>query len=242
MACAAASTGCASEPSGSSSGSITVFAASSLTAAFQEIGAAFTTTHPGSDITFNFAGSSELVAQIVEGAPAHVFASADRANMERLTEADGTASDPVVFATNTMAIIVEAGNPSGIASLADLARSDLSVVLCSGEVPCGKYADDVLAKADVEVTPKSLEQNAKSAVSKVVTGEADAAIVFATDVVAAGGSASGIDIPVEQNVTAQYPIAVTARAAGNVTAVAFVEFVRSDAGQQILQRHGFSAP
>lgn len=219
-----------------------MFAASSLTAAFQEIGTAFTDEHPGTEVTFNFGASSELVAQLVEGAPADVFASADPTNMAKLTEANATGSDPAVFATNTMAIIVGAGNPSGITSLADLARPDLTVVLCAAEAPCGKYAADVLSKAGVEVTPKSLEQNAKAAVSKVVAGEADAAIVFATDVLAAGDAATGIDIPAELNVIAQYPIAVTARAAVNASAAAFVEFVRSPEGQLILRRHGFPAP
>ena len=230
------------DSSGQGSDDITVFAAASLTAAFTEIGEAYTAANPGFEVTFNFAASSELVAQIGEGAPADVFASADLGNMDKLTEAGNHAAEPVVFATNVAQIIVAPGNPLGITSLADLADEDLVVVVCAPEVPCGKYATTVFDNAGVLVTPKSLEENVKAVVTKVTLGEADAGIVYATDVVAAGDAAAGVDIPADINVVAQYPIAVTKAAASSDGAQAFIDFVVSEQGQRILASYGFLAP
>jgi molybdate transport system substrate-binding protein len=227
---------------GTPSGDVTVFAASSLTAAFTEIGDAFHAANPSASVTFNFAGSSDLVAQIGQGAPADVFAAADQTNMTKLSDAGGTGSDPVVFATNMLEIIVAPGNPRGITGLADLASPDLSVVLCAPEVPCGKYAQQVLDGAGVSVTPKSLEENVKGVVTKVTLGEADAGIVYVTDVAAAGDKATGVDIPADQNVVARYPIVVTKQAADPGVAQRFIDFVLSDAGQAILASYGFGAP
>jgi molybdate transport system substrate-binding protein len=221
---------------------VTVFAAASLTAAFQEIGDAFARAEPGTSVTFNFAASSELVTQITQGAPADVFASADEANMITLTDAGEAAGPPVVFARNVLEIVVAPGNPIGITSVADLARPDLVVVLCAPQVPCGRYAAKAVAQAGVEVTPRSLEQNVKGVVSKVALGEADAGIVYRTDVVAAGASATGVEIPEAQNVLAAYPIVVTAGASDADASRAFVDFVLSPAGQRILASKGFLAP
>lgn len=218
---------------------VTVFAAASLTAAFTELGDAFMAAHPGTEVTFSFAGSSELVAQLREGAPADVFASADLANMDVLTDAELVDGEPEVFATNVAEIIVEADNPRGITSVADLADDDLVVVQCAPEVPCGAYAEQVLANAGVTVTPSSLEQNVKAVTTKVLLGEADAGIVYRTDVLAAGTAAEGVAIPDDVNVVAEYPIALVADAPDPSGGRAFIGFVLGAAGKEILAENGF---
>lgn len=238
----AATAGCSGGSDHAGRTHLTVFAATSLTAAFEEIGAAFAAEHPGTDVTFSFAASSELATQLLEGAPADVFAAADERNMDRLIDADGNGSTPSVFATNSMRIVVAAGNPKGVSSLADLTDPHLLVVLCAVETPCGGYSTAILDGADLTVTPRSLEENPKAALSKVASGEADAAIVFSTDVLAAGASVAGVEIPEGSNVVARYPIAVTSRAASNPSAAAFVDFVMSARGRAILESHGFGTP
>ena len=218
-------TGCGSSSSGSGSGSstsaasgsssaalsgqITVLAAASLTESFTAIGKAFEAAHPGTKVVFSFGASSTLATQITQGAPADVFASADTATMDKLTTAGLNGAAPVTFATNLLSIITGPGNPKGITGLADLARADLKLVLCDPSVPCGRYAAQSLAKAKVTATPVSLEQNVKGVVTKVTAGEADAGIVYTTDVKAAGAKAAGVAIPADQNVVATYPIAST---------------------------------
>jgi molybdate transport system substrate-binding protein len=223
-------------------GPITVFAASSLTAAFTDLGAAFRRAHPEANVIFSFDASSALVTQITQGAPADVFASADTANMDKLTNASLTASTPVVFATNVLSIIVPAANPKSIKALDDLADAKLKVVLCDPTVPCGKYAKQSLDAAKVAVTPVSLEQNVKGVVTKVTTGEADAGIVYATDVKAAGDKASGVDIPAAVNVVAKYPIASTKSSTHQDIDAAFIAFVTGPEGQAILATSGFGKP
>lgn len=224
------------------SGDVTVFAAASLTAAFTEIGEAFMVEYPDADVTFNFGASSELVTQIGEGAPADVFASADLNNMTKLTDAGNNAAEPVVFATNLAEIIVGPGNPEGITGVADLANQDLIVVQCAPEVPCGSYAEQIFTNAGVTVTPKSFEENVNAVVTKVTLGEADAGVVYATDVTAAGADAEGVEIPADINVVAQYPIAVTKEAPNAPGAQAFIDFVNGEQGQKILASYGFLAP
>ena len=212
---------------------VVVFAAASLTDAFTDIGAAYT-TETGVAVTTSFAGSSDLARQIAEGAPADVFASADLANMAKVAEA---APDAVVFATNRAEIVVEAGNPHGVADLADLADPDLLVVVCAVEVPCGAYTAEILDRSGVALTPASYESNVKAVVTKVALGEADAGIVYATDVAAAGDTVEGVAIDAVANVTAEYPIAAL-----DGTGERFVEFVRGDEAQRILREYGFGAP
>ncbi|MEN9643993.1 MAG: hypothetical protein RL238_662 [Actinomycetota bacterium] len=238
----AAACGSDDDTAATTDGDITVFAAASLTAAFTEIGDAFMAANPDATVTFNFAASSELVTQIAEGAPADVFASADLNNMTKLTAAGDNATEPVVFATNLLEIIVGRGNPEGITGVADLANPDLIVVTCAPEVPCGKYAAQIFENAGFTVTPKSLEENVKAVVSKVILGEADAGIVYATDVETAGDQAAGVAIPVDINVVAEYPIAVTRTAVDAEGAQAFIDFVTSAEGQDILASYGFLAP
>ena len=231
-----------SDGAAANTGDVAVFAAASLTAAFTEIGTEFTVNYPEANVTFNFAASSELVAQIGEGAPADVFASADMGSMTKLTDAGNSATEPEIFATNSLEIIVGPGNPKGIAGVADLADENLIVVLCAPEVPCGKYAARLFESAGAAVRPKSLEENVKAVVSKVTLGEADAGIVYKTDVLAAGDAAAGVEIPADINVVAEYPIAVTKEAANAKGAQSFIDFVNSDRGQRILISYGFLAP
>ena len=222
-------------------GDITVFAAASLTESFTEIGEAFETANPDAGATFSFDASSALVQQIVEGAPADVFASADTANMDKLTEPGLNATEPEIFATNLLTIIVPPGNPAGITGVPDLADPDVTVVLCAEEVPCGRYAKQILDTAAVAVTPASLEQNVRGVVTKVTAGEADAGIVYVTDVTAAGDAAESVEIPADINVLAEYPIAGVAASADAEVGQAFIDFVLGDEGQAILADHGFGA-
>ncbi|HEX9258784.1 MAG TPA: molybdate ABC transporter substrate-binding protein, partial [Acidimicrobiales bacterium] len=178
-------------------GTITVFAASSLTGAFTELGDVFERANPEASVRFSFASSSEVVRQVTQGAPADVVATADTSTMRTLTDGGGNAGEPEIFATSALEIMVAAGNPKGIKGLADLARPGVIVVLCATEVPAGRYAHQALEKAGVFLKPRSLEQNVKAAASKVILGEADAAIVYTTDVLAAEDKAAGVVIPPE---------------------------------------------
>jgi molybdate transport system substrate-binding protein len=223
-------------------GRLVVSAATSLTKAFTEIGSAFMTEHPDVKVRFNFAGSSDLARQIIEGAPSDVFASADNSNMQKITDEGLAAGDPVRFATNTPEIVVGTGNPKGITGVADLAASDVTLVICAPAVPCGKYAATIFANAGVAPTPKSLEENVGNVVTKVREGTADAGIVYATDVIAAGDAVEGVEIPADVNVIAQYPIAVTRDSSNRSAAQAFVSFVTGEQGQKILAAYGFTRP
>lgn len=220
-------------------GDLVVFAAASLTDAFAAIGVGFEAAYPDADITFNFAASSDLVTQIDEGAPADVYASADQANMAELVAAGRTATDPQTFATNSLAIVVEAGNPLGIDSVADLADPDLIVLTCDPEVPIGRYTQEVFDAAGIDVTPDSYEENVRGILTKVLEGEADAGLVYATDVIVAGDDAEGVGIPAGINVVAAYPIAPVTEARNPDAAAAFTEFVLGGDGQAILADFGF---
>ena len=225
--------------SSGSSGELKVFAAASLTAAFTKLGGDFTAANGGTRVTFNFAGSQALATQIRQGAPADLFASADTTIMGKVKDLVGT---PKNFASNLLAIVVEKGNPKGVRGLDDLASSDLKVVLAAEEVPAGRYARQILDKAGVSVTPVSQEDNVKAVVTKVSLGEADAGIVYVTDVTAGGDQVQGVDIPRDQNVLATYPIA-TVKASNNADkAQRFVDLVLSAQGQQVLKRYGFLPP
>jgi molybdate transport system substrate-binding protein len=241
-AVAAASSAMATTEPPAVEGDITVFAAASLTESFTDIGEAFSAANPDATATFSFDASSALVQQIIEGAPADVFASADTANMDKLTEAELNGADPVVFATNLLTIIVAPDNPLGITGVEDLANPDISVVVCSPEVPCGNYANQIFTAAGAEVTPVSLEQNVRGVVTKVTAGEADAGIVYVTDVIAAGDDADMVEIPEDINVIAEYPIAGVAASESPEVGQAFIDFVLGDEGQAILAEYGFGSP
>jgi molybdate transport system substrate-binding protein len=218
---------------------IKVFAAASLTAAFTKIGQDFTVANGGTRVTFNFAGSQALATQIQQSAPADVFASADVPNMDKVKDLAG---NPKVFASNLLQIVVEKGNPKNVKTLDDLADPALKVVLAAPDVPAGKYAAQILGKAGVTVKPVSQEDNVKAVVTKVSLGEADAGIVYVTDVTAGGDKVEGIDIPKAQNVTATYPIATVQASKAQDKAQAFVDLVLSDQGQQVLEQYGFLPP
>jgi len=218
---------------------LTVFAASSLTDAFTKLGADYTAAHPGVKVVFNFTGSQDLVAQIQQGAPADVFASADPTSMAAVS---GQVGAPTVFAGNQLEIVVAPGNPKGIRTLADLADPGPKVVLAAPEVPAGKYAQQALAQAKVKVFPVSLEENVKGVVTKVSLGEADAGIAYVTDVTAAKGKVDGVTIPAALNVTASYPVATLDATKHQSDAQAFVDLVLSPQGQRTLRGYGFLPP
>lgn len=232
----------AAEPAAAPKHNLTVFAAASLTEAFKAIGSAFEQAHPGLAVTFSFAGSSSLVEQIKAGAPVDVFASADESSMQKAAEAGELAEAPRIFASNRLTIVVPKGNPKHITSLADLARSGVTVVLAAPEVPAGKYAAQIFAKAGVTVTAASQELDVRGVLSKVALDEADAGIVYVTDIRTAAGKVEAVAIPDQYNVTAQYPIAVLKEAGDPKMATAFVNFVLSAPGQVTLKEFGFRTP
>jgi molybdate transport system substrate-binding protein len=220
-------------------GTTTVFAASSLTDSFGALGGYFEAAHSDVKVQLNFGGSPTLVTQIEQGASADVFASADTTNMDKLNSDGFTAGTSQVFAHNKLEIIVAAGNPKGIDGLADLAKPGVIYITAGPTVPAGKYALQILAKAGVKVTPKSLETDVKSVVSKIELGEADAGIVYVTDVKAAGSKAQGVAIPDAVNVEAAYPIVTVKGTKDSNLAGAFISYVLSSEGQAVLQSFAF---
>jgi len=229
--------------SSSAKGTLTVSAAASLTEAFTDLATAFRQTNPGVRVRLNFGSTSALVAQIEAGAPADVFASADLLSQDRLVQSGSVVSAPQVFARNLMQIAVKPGNPRGVTGLADLPRLR-TVALCGRSVPCGVNAASMLARAKV-VLPESMVTrgaDAKATLGAVSAGDADAAVVYATDVRAAGASVSRVEIPRASNVVAMYGIAVIRGTSNRAAASAFVAFVLSATGRRILASHGFLAP
>ena len=224
------------------SGELTVFGAASLTDAFTEIGADFETRYKDTTVTFNFNSSSTLETQIEQGAPADVFASADTANTDKLIAAGVVSGAPKLFARNRLAIAVAPGNPMGISTLEDTVRSDVQLVLCAPEVPCGKYALEAYEKAGVTVPQVPTGTSVKDTLAKVTLGEADAAVVYVTDVRSATGDVDGVRIPRRVNVIAEYPIAAMKESGNLTTARAFGAYVLSKPGQATLRKYGFLAP
>jgi molybdate transport system substrate-binding protein len=222
-------------------GSLNVFAAASLTGAFNTGKATLTAAHPNLSITYNFAGSNALVAQIQQGAPADVFASADAKNMQKLVDA-GLVNSPVTFAKNKLEIAVAPGNPKNITGLADLAKPGTTVVLEAVGVPAGDYTRQILTSLQVTVAPKSLETDVKSAIAKVTSGEADATVVYVTDVAAAGAKVSGVMLPDSQQPAITYPIAVVKATKNPAAAQAFIDSAVSGDIQRALGAAGFLPP
>jgi len=242
-ACSSSST-----PSGSSSGSgkvsgtVVVFAATSLTDAFDKIGAQFEKAHPGVTVKFNYNGSSSLATSITQGAPADVFASAAPENMKTVTDAGDAVGTPQIFTRNTGEIMVENGNPKKITSVKDLANPAIKVAVCAPEVPCGAVATAIFKNAGVTVKPVSEETNVGGVVTKVTLGEVDAGIVYVTDVKANEGKAAGVPIPASQNDITDYPIAQVKGAPNASAAKAFISYVLGPDGQQVLASFGFMPP
>jgi molybdate transport system substrate-binding protein len=249
VGCGSSDTGASTETtttSGSSApaitGDVTVFAAASLTESFTQIGKDFEKVHPGVKVTFNFAGSSALATQINQGAPADVFASAAPKNMKDVTDTGAITDSPTTFVTNTLEIAVPAGNPAKITGLADFAKPDLKIALCAEQVPCGAAAKTVFQAAGITAAPDTLEQDVKAVLTKVQLGEVDAALVYRTDVKAAGDKVEGIEFPESDKAVNEYPIAACAKAPNADGAKAFVDYVLSDKGKDVLTKAGFGAP
>jgi len=221
---------------------INVFAAASLTDAFTRVYDEYAKSNARVRFIFNFGSSSTLATQITNGAPADLFASADQANMQKIVDAMLTDGTPTAFATNRLEIAVLPGNPKKISSLADLARSDVILVLAAPTVPAGKYALEALSKTGVSAKPQSQEVDVRAVLNKVSLGEADAGIVYVTDVKSAGGRVTGVAIPEEQQVLARYPIAVVKSSKNAELAHGFMDYVLSPAGQNVLAEFGFAKP
>jgi molybdate transport system substrate-binding protein len=227
---------------GSAQGELIVSAAASLTDAFREVESAFEDVNPEVDVVLNLGASSALREQILEGAPADVFASANTSNMDQVAEAGGVDGKPEIFVTNLLQIAVPTGNPAGVTGLQDFARDELLIGLCAEDVPCGEFGREALASAGVTPAIDTNETDVRALLTKIEAGELDAGITYVTDVMSTGGTVEGIEIPEENNVVAEYPIAALAAAPNPEAAAAFVEFVLSDDGQAILTGYGFSSP
>ncbi|MBD5785946.1 molybdate ABC transporter substrate-binding protein [Cellulosimicrobium terreum] len=251
-ACGGSDTGDDAAPSGSESGSateertLTVLAAASLRDVFTDLAEDFEAENEGVTVSLSFAGSSDLGDQILAGAPADVFASADERNMDRVVE-NGDASDPVAFATNTLTVVTPAGNPAGVESFADLARDDVKVVVCAPEVPCGGATDTVEDAAGVTIHRVSEEANVTDVLGKVTAGEADAGLVYVTDATLAGDDVDVVDVPETDAALNTYPIAVVAAAAEAgpeqaELAQAWIDLVTGPDGRSALSAAGFGAP
>lgn len=240
MATAACSSSTATEGgSGKLGGSIRVDAASSLTEAFDALKTRFEHARPGTKIDISYGASSDLSTQIAEGAPVDVFASASEQNMQAL---GGAALHPTDFVSNTLEIAIPPGNPGHVSSLADLAKPGVKVAVCDPAVPCGAVAAEVFKNAGLTVHPKASLADVKSTLAAVESGEVDAGLVYVTDVRAAGKDAKGIEIPRAVNASTTYPIAVLKRSRNPDLARAFVDYVLSDAGRQLLLAAGFEEP
>jgi molybdate transport system substrate-binding protein len=231
----------ASASSGGVSGTVTVFAAASLTESFTTLGKQFEAAHPGTTVKFNFGPSSGLAECINQGAPADVFASASPMNMQQVVDAGG-ASDSKTFANNVMQIAVPPDNPANVTQVTDLAKSGVKVALCQPQVPCGKVAQEVFKKANITVMPVTQGADVKAVLTTVQLGEVDAGMVYQTDVQAAGTKVKGIVIPADQNASTSYPIASLTKAPNEAGAAAFVDYVLSPDGEKVLSQAGFAAP
>jgi molybdate transport system substrate-binding protein len=229
--------------SGAPAGStLTVYAAASLKKTFTDIGERFKTDNPGWSVDLTFAGSSDLVTQLTQGARADVFASADTKNMDKASKANLLSGDPVNFASNTLVIVTAPGNPKKIASFADLAKPGQSVVVCAPQVPCGSATEKVEQASKVTLNPVSEESSVTDVLTKVTSGQADAGVVYVTDALGVGDKVTEVDFPEASAAVNTYPMAVLKDAADVAAAKRFVDLVISDAGQKILSQAGFAKP
>ena len=238
---ASSSPAAAASSSAATTGTITVFAAASLTGTFTELGKQFKAAHQGDTVKFSFGASSTLATQITDGAPADVFASAAPKNMETVVSA-GDASNPQNFAKNTAEVAVPPSNPANVTSVNDLAKSSVKVALCQPQVPCGVVAAEVFKNVGITVKPVTLQPDVKSVLTQVELGNVDAGVVYVTDVKAAGSKVKGVTIPAGQNASTLYPIATISSSKEMSIAQAFVAYVLSPAGQQVLAAAGFEKP
>jgi len=231
---------------------LNVFAAASLTDAFSEIGKQFAAEHPGTGVVFNFAGSNQLATQIDQGAPADVFASANKAQMQAAIDSGRIVSGTQqTFVRNRLVVIMPGDNPAQLASLQDLARPGIKIVLAAKEVPVGQYVLDFLDKAEADGSlgagykdavlgnVVSYEENVRSVLAKVVLGEADAGVVYTSDAAVSEGKIQQIEVPDALNTIASYPIATLGDSPNPELAQQFVDYVLAPAGQQVLEKYGF---
>ena len=233
---------CGSSDKADESQSIMVFAAASLKSTFTEIGEQFKTDNPGATVEFSFAGSSDLVTQLTQGAQADVFASADTKNMDKAAQAGLLDGDPVNFASNTLTIVVAPGNPKQVTSFQDLTKPGLTVVVCAPQVPCGSATQKVEEATDVDIKPVSEESSVSDVLNKVTTGQADAGLVYVTDATGAGDKVTAVPFPESADAVNTYPIATLKSSEHQELARKFVEAVTSDAGQKTLSAAGFAKP
>ena len=232
--------GCHSAPSPDRT--LTVFAAASLNKAFTQIAERFKADNSGVDVKFNFSGSSDLAIQLTQGATADVFASADTVQMDKVAHAGLLAADPTNFAANTLVIVTAPGNPKHLESFADLAGPGLNVVVCQRPVPCGAATMRVEEGSGIRLHPVSEEPSVTDALNKVTSGQADAALVYVTDALNAGGKVSTVRFPEAARAVNTYPIAVLKKAPHSALAEKFLATVSGETGQQILGRAGFAKP
>jgi molybdate transport system substrate-binding protein len=223
-------------------GKIAVFAAASLKKSFTAIGEQFKTDNPGSDVEFSFAGSSDLVTQLTQGAQSDVFASADTTNMAKAAEAGLLAGDPVDFASNTLTIAVAPGNPKHINSFQDLTKPGLAVVVCAPQVPCGSATKKVADATAVTLAPVSEESSVTDVLNKVTSGQADAGLVYVTDAIGAGDKITAVPFPESSSAVNTYPIAALKAAENPELARRFIDAVMGQAGQKTLGADGFATP
>jgi len=221
---------------------LTVAAAASLQGAFSDIAGLFEDAHEGVAVELAFAGSSSLVAQLAEGAPGDVFASADEDNMRKAADAGLVGGAPVVFARNTLRIVTPPGNPAGIGALADIARPGVDLVVCAAQVPCGAATAAVAREAGLTLAPASEEQSVTDVLARVASGEADAGLVYVTDAEAEGDAVHSVPFDEAADIVSAYPIVPLADAAEPDLAADFVAFVTGDEGQAVLASYGFLAP
>ena len=217
---------------------VTVYAAASLSEAFEDLATEYEAANPDVDVKLNFAGSARLAAQISAGARADVFASANSATMSRVVAEGRTAAPPVLFVRNRLALVVPVDNPGNVTELADLSDDSLVLAMCAPEVPCGALARAVLNDAGVDADADTEETSVRAVLTKVTLGEADAGLVYATDVAAGGNEVASVPLGPQIRFN-DYPVAaVSARA----IATDFVDFVLGPEGQGILRSHGFESP
>ncbi|WP_415975155.1 molybdate ABC transporter substrate-binding protein [Rhodococcus sp. 077-4] len=223
-------------------GEMTVFAAASLRASFTDLGTRFEAEHPGTSVEFSFAGSSDLAAQLISGAPADVFASADTKNMTKTVDAGLVAGNPVDFASNTLTIVTAPGNPEGITFFADLANPDVLTVICAPQVPCGAATATVEAATGTTIPAVSEESSVTDVLGKVTSGQADAGLVYVTDAAGAGEAVTSVPFEESSEAVNTYPIAALSGSRNEATARAFTDFVTGPVGLDVLDRAGFGAP
>ncbi|MFF0739730.1 molybdate ABC transporter substrate-binding protein [Streptomyces sp. NPDC004111] len=222
-----------------SGAALTVLAAASLTDVFKTAGAAYEKAHPGTKVTFSFAGSQELASQVKNGSPADALVTADQKTMDGLKSDTGT---PAVIAKNRLVIATGEGNPKKVAALKDLANKDLKVVLAAPEVPVGRYSKKILDAQHVAVKPVSQEPSVRAVLSKVELGEADAGLVYKTDAATATDKVDAVDIPDAQNAVASYPAATLRTTKNEKAAAEFVKWLSGPEAQKILRDAGFQQP